>query len=221
MTRNALGTVSLIALTLTATPALADSYTKANFSGGIFGGNANVQPPFSGNGFTQGQTFGGTFVYDNNLIPSNGSGFGNVSPASFPDVANIPAADQFTFNFGPLVFTPTGSDLFDIQYNNGHFNGFVYVDTFAFQGGSYQLNISGGSLSVYQLLNGTPSLNSLVNGFINIGDNAVTAKSAYIPHTVTGSVPEPSTWAMMLLGFGLVGLAMRKRSNVRTTVSYA
>ena len=34
-------------------------------------------------------------------------------------------------------------------------------------------------------------------------------------------VPEPATWAMMLLGFGVVGLAMRKRSNARTTVSYA
>ena len=37
----------------------------------------------------------------------------------------------------------------------------------------------------------------------------------------TSGVPEPTTWAMMLVGFGLVGFAMRKRSNVRTTVSYA
>jgi hypothetical protein len=35
------------------------------------------------------------------------------------------------------------------------------------------------------------------------------------------AVPEPATWAMMLLGFGMIGFAMRKRSNVRTTVSYA
>jgi hypothetical protein len=39
--------------------------------------------------------------------------------------------------------------------------------------------------------------------------------------SLTGSaVPEPATWAMLLLGFGLIGFAMRKRSNVRTTVSY-
>jgi hypothetical protein len=36
-----------------------------------------------------------------------------------------------------------------------------------------------------------------------------------------GAVPEPATWAMMLLGFGMVGFAMRKRSNVRTTVKFA
>ena len=35
------------------------------------------------------------------------------------------------------------------------------------------------------------------------------------------AVPEPVTWAMLLLGFGMIGFAMRKRSNVRTTVSYA
>lgn len=28
---------------------------------------------------------------------------------------------------------------------------------------------------------------------------------------VTGAVPEPATWAMMILGFGLVGAALRQR----------
>lgn len=37
----------------------------------------------------------------------------------------------------------------------------------------------------------------------------------------TAAVPEPATWALMLLGFGMIGFAMRKRSDARTTVSYA
>jgi hypothetical protein len=28
---------------------------------------------------------------------------------------------------------------------------------------------------------------------------------------LTAAVPEPATWAMMLLGFGAIGLSMRKR----------
>ena len=35
---------------------------------------------------------------------------------------------------------------------------------------------------------------------------------------VGGGVPEPSTWAMMILGFGMVGHAMRKRSTTRASV---
>jgi hypothetical protein len=34
--------------------------------------------------------------------------------------------------------------------------------------------------------------------------------------TFSGAVPEPATWAMMILGFGLVGASMRRRSSVRT-----
>ncbi|MBM6577743.1 PEP-CTERM sorting domain-containing protein [Microvirga sp. SRT01] len=35
-----------------------------------------------------------------------------------------------------------------------------------------------------------------------------------------GAVPEPSTWAMMIVGFGMVGGAMRRR-RVSTKVSFA
>lgn len=38
---------------------------------------------------------------------------------------------------------------------------------------------------------------------------------------VVGAVPEPATWAMMLLGFGVVGFALRRRKNVLTTITYA
>ncbi len=33
--------------------------------------------------------------------------------------------------------------------------------------------------------------------------------------SVTGPVPEPATWAMMLLGFGLVGFGLRRRNAVQ------
>ncbi|MFD1788149.1 cistern family PEP-CTERM protein [Sphingomonas floccifaciens] len=33
--------------------------------------------------------------------------------------------------------------------------------------------------------------------------------------TITSAVPEPATWAMMMLGFGVVGYGMRRRTAVR------
>ena len=38
---------------------------------------------------------------------------------------------------------------------------------------------------------------------------------------VTAAVPEPAAWAMMILGMGAVGFAMRRRRKVTTRVSYA
>jgi len=36
-----------------------------------------------------------------------------------------------------------------------------------------------------------------------------------------GPIPEPTTWMLLILGFGAVGYAMRRKNQVRTTVSYA
>lgn len=37
----------------------------------------------------------------------------------------------------------------------------------------------------------------------------------------TTSVPEPATWAMMLMGFGMVGAGLRRRAKARMTISFA
>lgn len=63
-------------------------------------------------------------------------------------------------------------------------------------------------------------------GFACFGDNdSFRIKSMTVSYTPGGggadpapAVPEPSTWAMMILGFGLVGAAMRKKQ--RQTVAY-
>lgn len=37
----------------------------------------------------------------------------------------------------------------------------------------------------------------------------------FSPNATGGAVPEPATWAMMLLGFGLIGTAIRRRNGAR------
>jgi hypothetical protein len=47
----------------------------------------------------------------------------------------------------------------------------------------------------------------------NVGER-VLASGAFQP------VPEPSTWAMMIGGFGVVGLAARRRRRVTARISF-
>jgi hypothetical protein len=60
--------------------------------------------------------------------------------------------------------------------------------------------------------------------FDNIGSgdwSSFLALGGSLGNPDVGAVPEPSTWAMMLLGFGFVGGAMRSRRRQKVTVSYA
>ena len=182
--------------------ASAATYTSANFSGGIFGGNANVSAPFLGTVFPS-DTFTGTFVYDNDLVPGAGTGFVNVALSSFPNV--VPS---FTFNINGSSYTVDDPNA-AIQYNNGHFNGFSVNDEFSFAGSNYVLQINGGILAVR--LAADPVGQSFVNGYINIGDNNVTGQTPFVPQV--GAVPEPTTWAMMLIGFAGVGFIAYRRRN--------
>ena len=51
---------------------------------------------------------------------------------------------------------------------------------------------------------------------LSSGQNALEADNV----AFTNAVPEPATWAMMLIGFGAVGYSMRRRRDVRR-VTYA
>jgi hypothetical protein len=83
----------------------------------------------------------------------------------------------------------------------------------------------------------TPTINSAVNGgtltFVGFqsdpgenitsvywsGPSATGLTDIQIGNTGTGAVPEPATWLTMILGFGLMGAAMRRRP--KATVRFA
>jgi hypothetical protein len=206
------------ALSTTVTAASADVYFTANFSGQIAGGGANVQPPFT-SVLTQGQAFGGSLVFDSNFVPAAGSGFVNVSFSDFPDIGQIPSATALTltlgglppFTLGDAVTPQFGTQEAAIQYNNGHFNGLFYISDFTFSGNPYELSIQGGTLSIVPIVDGFPAFSSLVNGSLNF---ALTNQQPFTPGVA--AVPEPSTWAMMILGFFGIGFMGYRRSKTVT-----
>ena len=204
-----------VALLASASPLLAATYTKADFSGGVYPGNANVLAPFGSPDFYQGMPIDGNFVIQDDLIPT-GLGFQNVTFSSFADIGSIPAADAFTIHIGSLSF-----DLSDdiggnpaLQFNNsGTLVGFVFNANFQFAGDMYQLAALGSTWVVNKLdAADVPILGTnYLSGYFNQGS---LNGAAYTPPVNTPAVPEPASWAMMIGGLGLVGAAMRRRATV-------
>jgi hypothetical protein len=48
---------------------------------------------------------------------------------------------------------------------------------------------------------------------VTLGKSALSLDGGGLPPPTPGVVPEPATWAMMILGFGLVGLMARRRTR--------
>lgn len=60
------------------------------------------------------------------------------------------------------------------------------------------------------------------NGTCNSDNGLPFLAGVTLTQEAVAAVPEPATWAMMLVGFGGIGFAMRRRkSKVTTTVAYA
>lgn len=170
----------------------------------LAGSNGDAFSSFSEDGFSFTKTSGDAFV---------AKLFGNPIPDVFfgPNYGSAAASFDLTSGVGDFVFGG-----FDLAGNNGAANyviaGFLDgASVFAFAGSH-----NGGFTTI-----GSPS-----SGLVDKVSFLVTAggTSANIDNIVAtvAAVPEPATWAMMLIGFGAVGAAMRsQRRRVRTSVSFA
>lgn len=63
---------------------------------------------------------------------------------------------------------------------------------------------------------GLPSVNEVVVNF-----DVVNTGLAQFSGSVSAAVPEPATWALMVLGVGMIGFGMRRRQQATTRVSYS
>ena len=212
----------IAAALFTVTGASADVYMTANFSGAINPGGANVKAPFTGNGFAQSDPLSGSFVFDSSLIPA--SGVVNVFYPNFPDIGAIAPATAFNITLDGLSFNLADNINSQIapgiQYKNGAFNGFEFITDFAFQSKQYEFHIDGTAITVKLIDPNTGFVtgNNLINGHINLG---LTNVASFDPNAVASSVPEPSTWAMMILGFFGVGFVAYRRRNQSTALNAA
>ncbi len=115
-----------------------------------------------------------------------------------------------------------------ISYNSvaGTYGGTAGTATIGFGTNIFaQLNVGGTPLGFTQFA--CPNLFSLVNSqpVFNLGTYSLTSivsgSSTLRISSVAAAVPEPATWAMMLVGFGGIGVAMRRRRAVTATIFFA
>lgn len=126
---------------------------------------------------------------------------------------NQTTAPGTALNFGPvnagdtLVFkinvTNTGEYFYSQRSLNG--DGITHIFSAAYAGGDF--GIPAGTYVGFEDLNGGGDLDydDLRFVFTNV-------KGVEI-----GGVPEPTTWAMLIAGFGLVGAAARRRKGIAVT----
>lgn len=140
------------------------------------------------------------------------------------------AVFQLDSNPTPDTFSSfLGSDQIAFKNVSGVFGGIAgTADNIGFGNGLFaSLNINAANVGFSQfsgptLFSGpanTPTFS--VGSFVLINPFFGNANLTISPAAVAGAVPETATWVMMLVGFGAVGFAMRRRSKVHSTVTYA
>ena len=118
--------------------------------------------------------------------------------------------DTFTFTLpidgmGSGTVTTSVTDLgsaSDVDFTSVFING-VAAEITRTAGGAFEV----------AFVNSVPivagELNRLVVNGISRGNGAYGGQATFAP--LSSAVPEPATWAMMIMGFGVVGYAMRRR----------
>ncbi|WP_337185331.1 PEPxxWA-CTERM sorting domain-containing protein [Phenylobacterium sp.] len=141
-----------------------------------------------------------------NVLSASADGFCNSNPLAacdpsyaqgdFVDAGPNDHGAEFTFIFDPLL--AGASQTLTIFY------GAAPTEALALAAlGSVGAEIYSFGQSVNDKLGGTPGYATFIFGFKGVGGQA-------LPDP-TGGIPEPGTWALMILGFGAAGSMLRRR----------
>ena len=167
-----------------------------------FGGNAGIGYDLSflkSDGFSNDLSQNAFTRIQNN--DSNGISE-NLTYISVTDGIPVPFGNPLTANFSfifgsPFTITSTLKTFASIGYGDTS-NASMDASNSAYWDGFNGVSLNGGQVN------------------FNITSNSGTDWSkSFVPKV--SAVPEPATWAMMIVGFGLVGGVMRRRRSVRVT----
>ncbi|MEO6248896.1 MAG: PEPxxWA-CTERM sorting domain-containing protein [Sphingomicrobium sp.] len=160
------------------------AYASATVSDGTCA-TSNVSPTATACvGFFTGNTLSNNTT-DNATISASLSTLGVSNYTTFSDYATTTVSGLGGLtDLSTLFGNLTGTNVFGIHFGGG---------------------AGGGETAFYSIDFGTGSSSFKLN---------LPNSSSVTLFSGTGAVPEPATWAMMLLGFGAMGVSMRRRRRV-------
>lgn len=203
------------AILIAAVPATAQAQTVIDFNG------------FTGFGFastvnTQGFTFSGPSFFsfytrgpDTSPNPTSADPDGGVLVFSEqpPTAATVTRTGGGTFTLNSLLATAFDDSNPSFGSPPAPYNvNFSFTDAMGTTSQSFLID----NMRGFQTLNfnriGLTSFS--FTGPLQIDD-------VTLDGVISGAVPEPATWAMMVLGFGVLGFGMRRRNTLTTRTTFA
>lgn len=181
--------------------------------------------------------FGGqALIYDfDGLSPTAGNLTGDFKIEIAPGTPGISAAPSGTPAGTHFLTVPNstssgsatlmlGGNYKNVSFYWGSIDDYNTLDVLD-SGGGVLFSVTGSGLPAPTAANGNqtgPTSNRRVNFFSTSRDIAgfrlSSTQYAFEIDTVTGAVPEPATWAMMLGGFGLLGFSLRRRKAAKVVM---
>ena len=196
-----------------------DSTTQGTALGSI---NSDTSPAFTYTGALRSavylNTFGTLDFYFQVAVDTINAG---------DEIFNLTATNFAGFSVDALVsaMDPDGAGFFTAA-NNPNLQGPAGSTTTASRNGSGSViradfganGLEGpGQISATYIFR-TNATDFDLGGTFTTQDGSTAQRANFRP---TAAVPEPATWAMMLLGFGMLGFGMRRRSKVGARVNFA
>ena len=160
------------------------------------------------------------FIFSGTFKPANGAsytallgsgsfdGYFTIAPSSFP-ASGTTTITAFSFN----LRDNSGAILKTLTKGLDGASGFISSAYVGFYGGTV-INFQDPAVNYLQLVVPTGFLGTgsvLANGYSYA--QIAPQNQATVAAGMISAVPEPTTWAMMIFGFGLMGVAMRRRSR--------
>ena len=148
------------------------------------------------------------FGADGSISASFGrSGIGTGTPAGgpigdFTDIYTFEIPNSGLASGSITTNTSILGDVTDLDLTSIYFNGVQLTGTGAGLNEAYFANavpIFGGQLNTIT-----------INGYSR-GNGSYGARGSFLETSVAGAVPEPGAWAMLIVGFGILGYSVRRR----------